>query len=85
MSTSKLKLNPGPPAEPGPQRRKGDHQSGGGNDDLRRVDHKGMKRETGDGTRVGQAIGRLQEVMDDLGQVVTSSTRQAVRPASAIT
>ena len=36
-------------------------------------------------TRVGQAIGRLQEVMDDLGQVVTSSTRQAVRPASAIT
>ena len=32
-------------------------------------------------TRVGQAIGRLQEVMDDLGQVV----KQAVRPVSAIT
>ena len=30
-------------------------------------------------TRVGQAIGRLQEVMDDLGQVV----KQAARPASA--
>ena len=28
-------------------------------------------------TRVGQAIGRLQEVMDDLGQVVKLSARQA--------
>ena len=36
-------------------------------------------------TRVGQAIGRLQEVMDDLGHVVSSSRRQAVRPSSAIT
>jgi NTE family protein len=36
-------------------------------------------------TRVGQAIGRLQEVMDDLGQVVRSSSRQAVRPVSAVT
>ena len=32
-------------------------------------------------TRVGQAIGRLQEVMDDLSQVV----KQAARPASATT
>ena len=36
-------------------------------------------------TRVGQAIERLQEVMDDLGHVVRASRRQAVRPASAVT